>query len=259
MPVSLAYRDYGRGEPVLILHGLFGSGTNWSWIAKRLADAFHVYTLDLRNHGDSPHTPSMDYRQMAGDVVAFMDEHGLDACRLVGHSMGGKTAMMLALIEPKRVERLCVVDIAPLDYTHDYDEVLAAMSRIDLAAIRGRTDADALLAASLGQPGLRAFLLQNLRRRGDAWAWRIDLQSIAAQIDAITGWPRLPREVVYRGPTLFIAGGRSAYLRPEHESLIRVPFPSAEVMRIAGAGHWVHTESPRELLELFDEFFAEGG
>lgn len=243
---------------MLILHGLFGSGTNWSSVAKHLADSFHVYTLDLRNHGDSPHAPSMDYREMAGDVLAFMDDHGLDACRLVGHSMGGKTAMVLALIEPERVERLCVVDIAPVDYRHDYDEVLAAMSRLELGAIHRRADADAVLAASLEQPELRAFLLQNLRRQGDAWVWRIGLQNIAAQIDAITGWPRLPREAVYAGPTLFIAGGRSPYLAADHESRIRALFPEAKVMRIAGAGHWVHAESSREFLQLLDEFFAEG-
>lgn len=259
MPVSLAYREFGAGDPVLILHGLFGSGTNWGSVAKRLADSFRVYTLDLRNHGDSPRASSMDYREMAGDVAAFMDAHGLDTCGVIGHSMGGKTAMVLALLEPVRVEHLCVVDIAPVDYAHDYDAILTALSRIDLAAIQRRADADAALAALLPQPELRSFLLQNLRLQHGVWAWRIDLQSIAGQIDVITGWPRLPPEAIYGGPTLFIAGERSGHLRSEHEALIRARFPSAVVRRIADTGHWVHAESPSEFGRLLDEFFAQEG
>jgi esterase len=257
MAVSLAFRDFGAADPVLILHGLFGSGTNWISVAKRLADRFHVYTLDLRNHGDSPHATSMDYRDMVGDVAAFMDAHGLGACRIVGHSMGGKTAMALALLEPERVERLCVVDIAPVDYAHDYEAILTALSQIDLEAIQGRADVDAALAASLTDPELRSFLLQNLRRRHGVWAWRIDLQAIAAQIDVITGWPWFPPEVMYRGPTLFIAGEHSGHLGPEHEALIHARFPSAVVTRIADAGHWVHAESPRAFQRLLDDFFAQ--
>jgi pimeloyl-ACP methyl ester carboxylesterase len=259
MSLRLAYREHGAGPPVMILHGLFGSGTNWGSLARRLANVFQVFTPDLRNHGDSPHATGMDYRALAGDVTALMDELSIDSARFIGHSMGGKTAMMLALSEPNRVERLCVVDIAPVDYGHDYDEILTAMRGIDLDRIGSREQADAALAVSVAEPALRAFLLQNLRQREGRWHWRIGLEQLRDEIDTITGWPLLPPGVVYPGPTLFVGGECSGYLGSGYEETIRGRFPRAVITRIGGAGHWVHVEAPRAFAETVDDFLRGSG
>jgi pimeloyl-ACP methyl ester carboxylesterase len=259
MSVGLAYREYGSGEPVLILHGLFGSGTNWSSLAKRLAAGFRVFTLDLRNHGDSPHARSMAYRDLSADVAAFMHTQSIDAATIIGHSMGGKAAMMLALLAPQRVERLCIVDIAPVDYAHDYDAILGAMRSIDLDRIERRGQADAALAASVSDPALRSFLLQNLRQRDGRWHWRIALRHLVDQIDVITGWPSLAPDLVYRGPALFVGGEHSSHLGAEHEATIRARFPMARVTHIRGAGHWVHAESPEEFGKIIDDFLEGRG
>ncbi|MCP5150507.1 MAG: alpha/beta fold hydrolase [Ectothiorhodospiraceae bacterium] len=239
----------GDGAPLLVLHGLFGSGTNWRTIARRLAERHRVVLVDLRNHGASPHAPEMDYPLMAADVRALLDHLGLQRAALLGHSMGGKTAMRLALETPDRVERLCVVDIAPAPSNQDHQPVLAVLQALDLATIRRRADADVALSGSLPDPALRAFLLQNLVLATDGARWRIDLEAIAGNHAALTGFPDPPAGATYRGPTLFVRGARSDYLQPAHEPAIRALFPRAEMRAVAGAGHWVHAEQPVAFLE----------
>ena len=253
MSLRLAATEYGAGKPVAILHGLFGWGRNWATIAQRLAARSRVIALDLRNHGNSPWADTMSYAEMAEDV---RDTLGGKAT-LIGHSMGGKAAMVAALAGARAqqwVEQLVVVDIAPVDYPPPTVE-LEAMGGLDLAAITRRSEADRLMAADIPDPAERGFLLQNLVFSDGAAHWRLNLAAIKQSMPDILGFPDLPG-AVYRGPTLFIAGANSDYLRPEHEPAIRRLFPSAEFARIPEAGHWVHAEQPEVFLAAVEGFLA---
>jgi pimeloyl-ACP methyl ester carboxylesterase len=258
MSLRLATTEYGAGEPVAILHGLFGWGRNWATIAQRLATRHRVIALDLRNHGNSPWADTMTYAEMAEDV---RDTLGGPAT-LIGHSMGGKAAMVAALggapVGPRVghwVERLVVVDISPVGYTAPTAQ-LDAMHGLDLAAITRRSEADRLMAADIPDPAERAFLLQNLVFGDGPPHWRLNLAGIEQAMPDILGFPDLPAGTVYPGPTLFIAGSDSGYLRPEHEPGIRRMFPAAEIIRIPDAGHWVHAEQPEAFLEAAEGFLA---
>ncbi|MDJ0739462.1 MAG: alpha/beta fold hydrolase [Gammaproteobacteria bacterium] len=228
--------------PLLLLHGLFGSSTNWGSVARQLADHYHVIVPDLRNHGQSPHTDVHDYPSMAGDVVALLDAHGVDSATVVGHSMGGKVAMHLALTIPQRVARLAVVDMSPVAYAHDFDNVLRGFAAVDLDAITARSDADAQMRAAVSGAGVRAFLLQNLSRVDGNWQWRVNLDALAAAQDQITGFPDYPQGTVFDRPTRFIHGELSDYVRPSHHVAIERLFPNASLCRVDGAGHWVYAD-----------------
>ncbi len=254
MSLKLAATEYGAGKPVAILHGLFGWGRNWATIAQRLAARRRVIALDLRNHGNSPWAETMTYAEMAEDV---RDTLGGPAT-LIGHSMGGKAAMVAALTGARVghwVERLIVVDIAPVDYPAPTAE-LDAMRGLDLAAITRRSEADRLMAADIPDPAERAFLLQNLVFGDGPPHWRLNLAGIEQAMPDILGFPELPPGSTYRGPTLFIAGESSGYMRPEHEPAIRDLFPLAEIVRIPDAGHWVHAEQPEAFLAAVEKFLA---
>ena len=253
MAVALSSRSQGAaGPPVVILHGLLGSGSNWRSIARRLAQTHRVYTPDLRNHGDSPHADGMSYPAMAEDLRAFLDGQGLDAATLIGHSMGGKVAMRLALETPARVQRLVVVDIAPTVSQHDHLPVLSAMASLDLGRVRRRADADALLAGTLPDAGLRQFVLQNLASTPSGFAWRVNLAAIEAGMADLLDFPVEPDAPPYPGPAQFIRGGLSDYVTPADEVVIRELFPRAEIVTIEGAGHWVHAEQPARFLAALD-------
>lgn len=254
MTVALAATELGDGPAVAILHGLFGSGRNWTTISRSLAASHRVLLFDLRNHGLSPWADGMSYEVMAADVRAALAARGLDRAALLGHSLGGKVAMTLALTEPQRVERLLVVDIAPVVYPPSLLGHLQAMQSLDLTQIRRRSEADRPLAAAIPDPAERAFLLQNLVFEEGRARWRVNLAAIAAGMPLISGFPLFPGR--YEGPALFIAGGRSTYLRPEHEPFIKRLFPAARVARIAEAGHWVHAEEPAAFLALAAPFLA---
>jgi pimeloyl-ACP methyl ester carboxylesterase len=252
--VSLAFREEGSGPPLLILHGLFGSASNWARHARALAADLRVFSVDLRNHGRSPHVARMDYPAMAADLGALLDRLELPAVRLLGHSMGGKAAMMLALAHPERVARLLVVDIAPRRYRGQQARVMAALQALDLDTLGSRGEADARLAASLPEPGLRAFLLTNLVQHGDGYAWRINLPAISAAIADLEDFPAGPER--YTGPTRFVAGAVSDYLRPADETAIRARFPAAEFDYVAKAGHWVHAEQPAAFFAAVHPFLV---
>lgn len=256
MTVELAYRETGDGPPLLVMHGLFGSGTNWRSIAKELAAERRVFTLDLRNHGNSPHADHMDYRSMAEDVSSFMDRQGLERAALIGHSMGGKTAMQLALNAPRRVECLIVVDIAPVVAEEDHTPYISAMQNMDPAQLTRRSDADAELAAAIPEAGARSFLLQNLVSEGGRFRWRLNLDAIEACLPELADFPDPPADATYTGPTLFVRGAASPYVRAEHTALIKRLFPRAEIRSVDGAGHWVHVDKPREFLALVRDFLA---
>lgn len=254
--LSLSYLEAGEsvgGTPLLVLHGLFGSARNWQTLARRFAERRHVYALDLRNHGGAPWADSMSYPDMADDILRFLDDRGYSRAALVGHSMGGKAAMTFALQHPDRVERLAVIDIAPVAYTHTHAPYVAAMKRADLEGCTRRSEVEAQLADAVPEAPLRSFLLQNLVMEQGRFHWRINLDAIAGCMDALIGFPDLG-DRRYDGPTLFIGGTKSDYITPEHAPAIRRHFPAAQVEMILGAGHWVHAERPDEVAALVEAF-----
>jgi esterase len=247
--VELAYRRQGSGPPLLCLHGLLGSGRNWVGIATALADRFDVILPDLRNHGTSPWSDEVTYPAMAADVTALLDRLGLDRVHLLGHSMGGKVAMTLALTVPERVDRLIVADIAPVQYGPGLETYIDAMLAVDLGQVTRRDQADAALTAAAPEPGIRSFLLQNLERREGQFTWRPNLAVLRAAMPLIRGFPDLPGARPYQDPCCFIHGARSTYVQDEHLPRVRELFPGAKLHTIKDAGHWLHAEQPQAFLD----------
>lgn len=240
-----------EAPPLVIAHGLYGSGRNWGVIARRLADRREVVAVDMRNHGESPRAATQSYPEMAADLAEVIESLGAPV-DLLGHSMGGKTAMQLALTRPGLIRRLVVADIAPVAYSHDQRANARAMAAVDLPRITARAEADAALAVTVGDPALRAFFLQSLDLRSHPPRWRLNLPVLEAEMAKIVGWPGT--EGVFDHPTLFLTGGLSAYVLPEHRATIRALFPKARFARIPGAGHWLHAEKPREFQETVRVF-----
>lgn len=254
---TLHHRELGAAPQALVLlHGLFGSSANWMGIARQLAPDWRIVVPDLRNHGRSFHDPDVSYPALAGDVRALLDELGLERAVLVGHSMGGKTAMWLALTAPDRVERLVVVDSAPVGSSSSMAGLLRGLAAVDVTALPGRAAADAALAAVAPDSRVRDYLLQNLVRHDGVWRWRMNVPALLAGIDAIRGWPEPPADARYLGPTLFLHGGESGYVQPAHEAVIRALFPYARFRSVPGAGHWVYADRPAEFLAALRAFLA---
>jgi len=252
--MQLAVTELGSGPPVVFLHGLLGAGQNFGAVQKALAPQHRVLALDLRNHGASPHAPTMSYPEMADDVAGTLRAEGAWPAAVIGHSMGGKVAMALALAHPEAVERLCIADIAPVAYaTPLFTRYVAAMRAIPLRPGLTRRDADAALAEAVPNPALRAFLLQNLLFSEAPPRWRIALDAIAEQMPIIGGWPDPPGR--YDGPTLVLAGDASDYIAPDHHPRFRALFPAARFATIH-AGHWLHAENPRDFLAEVSAFLA---
>ncbi len=247
--------ESGQGPALCLLHGLFGSGRNLGAVQRRLSANFRVLALDLRNHGASPHAPVMHYAAMAADVAATLAARAALPAVLLGHSMGGKVAMRLALDEPPAVTALVSADIAPVAYPPHHRGLLAAMQALALSPGLTRARADAALAVSVPDSRVRGFLLQNLST-GENPFWRLGLAEIAASMPALEDFPPLPG-ARYAGPALFIGGGRSDYLRAEHHALIRSLFPAARFATLPGAGHWLHADDPEGFLALVAPFLAE--
>ena len=235
---------------VLIAHGLFGSARNWGAIARALADHRAVIAVDMRNHGDSPWQDSHTYPDMAADLAEIAAAEGapLD---VVGHSMGGKAAMRLALDHPAAVRRLAVIDIAPVAYGHTQQGLIDAMRALDLSDLRARSEADRRLSAEVADPGVRAFLLQSLDLRADPPRWRLNLDALERNMAAILGWDGAG---AFDGPALFLSGGASDYVLPDHRPAIRAHFPAARLAKIPGAGHWLHAERPDATAETLRAF-----
>lgn len=245
-----------RGAPLLILHGLFGSLSNWNWHARKWSEHFTVYALDLRNHGNSPHADSMTYPEMAADVLQFLDDHGIDSCHLLGHSMGGKVAMQLAMEQPSRVRSLMVADIAPVAYeAGEHDSIFAGLAAIDPARISTRQEADAALVDQVEDEQVRLFLLSNLQRHGTGgYEWRINLPALEACYEDLRAGLEEGR---YEGPVLFLKGDKSAYVKDEHRDVILSRFPRAQVRVLMQAGHWLHAEKPESFNRLVTEFIHD--
>ena len=234
--------DATARPPLLIAHGLFGSARNWNVIAKRLSDTRQVLSVDMRNHGESPRMPSQGYDDMAADLAGVIEAHGGKA-DVLGHSMGGKAAMMLALSRPELVNRLVVADIAPVAYGHSQSHLIEAMRAVDLDRVETRRDADEQLRAHVDSDGVRAFLLQSLDVK--ARRWRLNHDVLEAEMSRITGWPE-DAQGQFDGPVLMLSGAESAYVQPAHRDQIRAYFPRARFAKIPGAGHWLHADRPRE-------------
>ncbi len=242
----------GATAPTLVIaHGLYGSGRNWGVIARRLADQRDVVAVDMRNHGESPRFPTQSYPDMAADLAEVIDSLGAPV-DLMGHSMGGKAAMQLALTRPDLIRRLIVADIAPVAYQHDQTANARAMAALDLSRITTRAEADAALAKHIDDPALRAFFLQSLDMRTQPPRWRLNLAVLEAEMPKITGWPGTPGQ--FDHPTLFLTGAVSHYVRPDSRETIRTHFPKARFAKIADAGHWLHAEKPREFEETVRVF-----
>ncbi len=242
----------GSGRPILVLHGLFGSAGNWQSIARSLAPSFSVHTLDLRNHGASPWFTDMGYPAMAADVVEYMRHRGIEKAVLVGHSMGGKVAMELALSVPDSVEALLVLDISPSAYDRAHDHILEGMLSIDVQSVGSREKADAQLAAFVPEPRVRQFLLTNLRRKeGGGFAWRLNLQAIAATYERLL-------EDVGKGrrsevAALFLRGGRSDHVGIAEERAILEAFPRARIETVPDAGHWLGADAPDAVVKAVEQ------
>ncbi len=235
-------------RPVLmIVHGLFGSARNWGVIAKRLSDAREVIAVDMRNHGTSDWQPTQSYPEMADDLAELINE---PTC-ILGHSMGGKAAMVLALQRPELVHQLIVADIAPVAYSHTQMGPIDAMRNVDLSQITNRSDAAAQLAQL--DPGVRDFLLQSLDVK--AKRWKLNLDVLAAEMDKIIGFPEVRGQ--YSGPTLFLSGGASDYVTRDHRDVIKPLFPNSKFAKIPEAGHWLHAEKPREFEQAVRVFLDQ--
>lgn len=234
--------DLPTAPTLVIAHGLYGSGRNWGVIARRLADHRNVIAVDMRNHGDSPRFPTQSYPEMAADLAEVIESLG-PPVDLLGHSMGGKAAMVLALTRPDLIRRLVVADIAPVAYDHDQSRNGAAMAALDLSRIASRAGADAALARQIDDPALRAFFLQSLDLRAHPPRWKLNLPVLMAEMPKIVGWPGTQGR--FDRPALFLTGASSHYVLPEHRETIRALFPKARFAKIPEAGHWLHAEKPR--------------
>lgn len=250
--------ERGAGPPLALLHGLFGQAANFATVQRRLAGRRRVIALDLRNHGASPHAPTMAYPDMAEDVLETLLALGALPCTLVGHSMGGKVAMRAALDATGAVARLLVADIAPVAYDHGriHAPYLAAMAALALHPGLTRAEADAALSPAVPDAATRGFLLQNLRL-GPAPSWRLNISAVAAALPELVGWPA-PGRTPYAGPTLFVAGARSDYIRPEHRPAIHALFPAARFLTLKDAGHWLHADDPDGFVRVVEEFAPAG-
>ncbi len=252
----LAHVTYGQDTalpPLLIVHGLFGSGRNWGVIARHLAETQRVVVVDMRNHAGSLWAPTHRYPDLATDLAEVIAAKG-GRFDVLGHSMGGKAAMVLALTAPARVNRLVVADIAPVAYAHSQTPLIHAMRGLDLAGLTSRMEADRRLAATVPDAGTRAFLLQSLDLKTSPPRWRLNLDVLEAEMPAIVGWPDTPGR--FDGPALFLSGALSSYVLPDHRPAIKAQFPAARFARIPGAGHWLHAERPREFEAAVAAFLA---
>ncbi len=246
--MKLFYRQSGQGRPLIILHGLFGSSDNWYSLAKVFSEHFSVYLLDQRNHGLSPKSDKFDYALLTEDLAEFIEEHSLQEAVLLGHSMGGKTAMNFAVLYPQKLSRLIVVDIVPKTYPVHHDAILEGLKAVSLSSLTSRTEADTILSTYVPEPEVRQFLLKNLSRKASGgFEWRINLDAIDRNIEAMGAG--LIYSGKYDGPSFFIKGKKSHYYADGDEAMIKAIFTRAEFATL-DTGHWVQAEQPLEFARL---------
>ena len=253
MTELLNYNRQGEGEALLIIHGLFGSSRNWKTLAGRFAENYQVITPDLRNHGDSFHAPGMSYQDMAQDILALMQALGIDSAHLIGHSMGGKVAMKLAHDDPQRVKKLVVADVAPVVYSHHYDDIINPVLALDLTTLHNRRQADEQLQASISDQRVRLFILQNLEFNNGFARWKLNWVAIRDNMVDITGFEDISGWRV-ENPSLFIRGEMSHYIDDAGKSLITQHFPQVQFETLAAAGHWLHAAQPEAVYRSVSRF-----
>ena len=266
-PALLNFVRIGSGEPLIILHGLFGSSKNWHSLTQVFSRYYDVLALDLRNHGLSFHDDVMDYPAMVDDVYRLLCHLDIHCCRLIGHSMGGKVGMLLALRHPQLLSRLVVADIAPVAYTHGYEHLIEPVMALNLDEMESRSAVDRALQNDIADPKLRHFLLQSLVRDADRWRWKNNWAALKQNIDKITGFPEPAQQHENGAPvngqindwrvsttTLFINGGQSDYVDQKAKAVIRQHFDAAEFKTLANAGHWLHAEQPQQFAQAVLEF-----
>ena len=253
--MKLHYRVSGHGHPLVILHGLFGSSDNWYTLSNVFAARFRVCAVDQRNHGRSPHSDVFDYKVMADDINNLLVHEGISSAFVLGHSMGGKTAMQFALAFPEKVDRLIVVDIGVKAYPPQHDKIFEALLALKLNLYKTRTELDAALAAYIGDAAVRQLLLKNVSRDDHGeFKWKIDVQAIRRNYDKINGAIQSTRP--FEAPTLFVKGSNSSYIEEGDFEGIRGVFPNAILAVIENAGHWVHAEAPQKFSEVVMEFLS---
>lgn len=252
--MNLFFQKYGTGQPLIVLHGLFGSSDNWLTLGKKLAEDFTVYLVDQRNHGRSPHSDEFSYSIMARDVKQLIDNEELKKATLIGHSMGGKTAMRFAQLYPEAVERLAVIDIGVKEYPPHHGVILKGLKAIDVPSLESRKDADTQMAQHISDFGTRQFLLKSLYRKDkDHFGWRINIDVLEEKMpEVLTAIP--PEQVA--APALFVRGSKSDYVLPEDYPSILKIFPAAQFAELP-TGHWVHAEDPDGLESLLKKFVTE--
>lgn len=249
----LNYMTFGdeKSSPVMIVHGLYGSGRNWGVIAKRLSDQFFVITVDLRNHGDSPWLDTHNYHVMADDLVEVINSLNIKP-NIIGHSMGGKAAMVLALKRPNLVRNLIIADIAPVKYEHDQSQFIEAMQKVDLSKVEKRSDATLALSKFVEDKSLQNFFTQSLDIK--AKRWKLNLKVLRSEMSEILSFPKIESE--FSGHSLFLKGEKSDYIKSEHRKLIKSLFTKARFATFKEAGHWLHAEKPREFESAARLFFS---
>lgn len=256
LAVDLHFEERGAGLPVIVMHGLFGSLANWRAVAQSLSSRYRVINVDLRNHGRSPHAPGLHYDAMAADILQLMDRLGLERAHLLGHSLGGKLAMLLADREPERFSRLVVVDIAPKAYPPWHKDVFAALDAVDLATLESRAQARDQMGKYVFEPEVRAFLATNLEQKNGQWRWRFNLPELKAAYEHTSDMPDLAG--FYAGPALFVRGAQSAYIEPADEPVITRDFPESCIVTLQRARHWPHIEDANGFLDTVSRFLSRG-
>lgn len=254
--MDLFYKKYdGTGKPLFIFHGLFGMLDNWHNVAQKLSEQYTVYSVDLRNHGQSPHSYEMNYELMADDIANLLVKLKLEKAYILGHSMGGKAVMAFALKYPTMVDKLIVADIGVKGYKRGHDDIFDAIIPLELSEFDSRGDIDKHLQPTLSNFGVRQFILKNLNRREEGgYEWKMNLESIYKNYENITAG--IKSDTAFSGETLFMRGGKSKYVSNEDFAEIEKLFTNAELKTIEGAGHWVHAEKPNEVVELVKEFLG---
>ena len=254
--MKLFYKQYGEtGEPIFILHGIFGMLDNWHNIARQLSAHFQVFTIDARNHGQSPHSPEMSYALMAEDVFELADDLGFVTFNLMGHSMGGKTAMLCALMHPEKIKRLAVVDIAPKGYKPGHEAYFNAFEDINWSVLQNRKEIDEALMEFESDSGVRLFLAKNIERRDEGgFAVKSNIHAIKNAYQGIIG--EFAISGMYSGPCIFILGANSKYLKEDDKSMVQEHFPNVDYVSIPNAGHWVHADNPAAFLEALNLFLG---
>jgi pimeloyl-ACP methyl ester carboxylesterase len=254
--MKLFYREYGQGQPMIILHGLMGSSDNWLPQAKMLGEHYHVWVVDQRNHGQSPHNNEFNYKVLSEDILNFIQEHHIDSPVIIGHSMGGKAAMNFALTHPDKLDKLIVVDIAPKAYDVRHDHIVEGLKAVPIDSVQSRQEANDALAPHISSEAVRQFLLKNLMRKPEGgFGWRINLPVIDQSLEMISGG--LVNEGMFEKMTMFIRGSKSDYILDDDREAIKKIFPNSTLVTME-TGHWVQAEKPEEFVQVVLSFLNAG-